>query len=80
MNNNPEDTGKLTFRSLLLDRPLQQEIERFTAHLPNKHEQYFHLTRRPNQSHVDDAKRLRDKGEPCAEIRYGVVGVLEGED
>lgn len=65
-----------TFRPLLLDQPLEQEIERFAAHLAREHEQDLHFARRPYQGHVDDAEGLRREREPGAEVGYGIVRVL----
>lgn len=54
------------FRPLLLDQPLEDEVERFAPHLSGKHQEYLHFARRPDQGHVDDAEGLRGEREPGA--------------
>ena len=68
---------KHTRRPLLLDHPLEQEIEDFTAELPGAHEYYLNLARGPYERCVDYAESLGDEGEPGAEVRYWVVRVLQ---
>ena len=73
------EVGKTrTLRSLRLDQPLEQKVERLAAHLSGEHEQDLDLARGPDQGHVDDAEGLRDEGEPGAEVGDGVVRVLCG--
>ena len=65
-----------TFGSFLFYKSFQEEIKRFATHLSGEHEEDLDLARRPDERHVDYAERLRDEGEPGAEVGDGVGGVL----
>ncbi len=62
--------------ALLLDQALQQEVGRLAGELAGEEEQNLGLARRPDQGGVDDAQRLRNEGEPGANVRDGVGWVL----
>ena len=69
--------------ALLPDQALEREVEGLAGHLPGEHEENLDLARGVEQRHVDDAERLRDQGQPGAEVgdRVGrvVVDVRERE-
>jgi hypothetical protein len=70
-------------RPILPNEPLEHPVQRFTCHLSREHEQDLHLTRRPDQGSIGDAKGLRNESEVGACVRdlvcWVVVDVREGE-
>ena len=68
--------SRRTFRPLLLDRSLEQEIQRLTAHLADEHQKDLDFAAGPYQRHVNNAESLRYKGEPGAEVGEVVGRVL----
>lgn len=62
--------------TLLLDQPLEGEIEGLAQKLPREHEGHLGLARRPYEGGVDDTEALRDEREPGAQVRDRVGGIL----
>jgi hypothetical protein len=58
---------------------LQEEVQRFAAHLAREHQKNLDFTRSPDQSHIDDTESLRDESKPCREIGDWVMWILELE-
>ncbi len=63
-------------RALLLDQALEDKVERLAGELAGEEQGDFDLARCEDEGQVDDAERLRQEGEVCAEERDAVVGVL----
>lgn len=63
-------------RALLLDEALEDKVERLAGELAGKEQGDLDLARGKDEGQVDDAERLREEGEVCAEERDAVVGVL----
>lgn len=61
---------------LLLDDALQGKVDGFAAQLAGEHEDDLGLAGGPDQGRVDDAEGLGHEGEPGAQVRDWVGGVL----
>ena len=66
----------VTFRTLLFDQAFKKEIQRLAAHLPHKHEKYFHFPRCPYQGHINHTQSLRHQGQPCTQIGDRIASIL----
>lgn len=53
-------------RALLLDQPLEREVERLAGELAREEQRDFDFARRPDERRVHDAEALRDQREPGA--------------
>jgi hypothetical protein len=65
-----------TTRALLLDVALEDPIEGLAGHLAGEHGGNLDLTGGPDEGCVDDAEGLGDEGQPCAQERQAVGGVV----
>jgi hypothetical protein len=45
----------LTLRSLFLDQAFENEVQSFTGHLSDEHQDHLHLSSRPDQGHIGDS-------------------------
>lgn len=55
-------------RALLLDQPLQREVDGLAGELAREQQRDLDLAREQDQGRVHDAQALRDEGQPGAEV------------